>query len=280
MRPLLLSFLLASTLWGYERIIALSPAINEIIYALGADGKIAANSEFCDYPEAAKSKPKVGGYLTPNLEKILTLRPDLVITQIDNAKLSAQLTSLSIPVKAMRIEKLEDIRTAIREIGEIVGREKQASGILADIDRKLHALHGITDGKKILIVIGENLTLESRIFVAGQNLYFDDIIRESGNRNAFESGRKGQPILNRENIIALNPDIVILLAPMKEVKGLTDAQLTAPWLTLPISAAEKKAVYIVGKSHAGIPSDRLVLFLEDFRRFLEDYGNKFPIDKR
>jgi len=266
--------LLLSNLWGYERIIALSPAINEIIYALGAEGKIIANSEFCDYPIEAKIKPKVGGYLTPNLETILTLAPDLVITQSDNTKLKSQLDRLAIPVKTVEITNLASIKNAILDIGTIVQEEQKAQKIVTTIDQKIKSLHGITTNQKILIVIGEYLTIKSRIFVAGQNLYFDDIIKASGNRNAFESNRIGQPILSRENIIALNPDIIIILAPMQKEKNLTDMQLITPWLTLPINAAKNKAIAIISQNYAGVPSDRLVYFLEDMRGILEEYQDK------
>ena len=119
--------------------------------------------------------------------------------------------------------------------------------------------------------MGHNTSLASRIFVAGQNLYFDDVINASGNTNALQSKRKGQPILNMENIIATNPDIVILLSHSMNEKGLTQEQLINPWLELPINAGKSKSVYIIDKLYAGIPSNRLVYFLQDFQSILNDY---------
>ncbi|HHD82118.1 MAG TPA: hypothetical protein ENK94_02900 [Campylobacterales bacterium] len=87
----------------------------------------------------------------------------------------------------------------------------------------------------------------------------------------MQSTRKGQPILNQENLIATDPDIVILLAHSMKEKGLTPEDLINPWKKLPIKVAKTEQIYIINKEYAGIPSDRLVLFLQDFRGILEGY---------
>ncbi|SFV58450.1 Periplasmic binding protein [hydrothermal vent metagenome] len=74
-----------------------------------------------------------------------------------------------------------------------------------------------------------------------------------------------------ENIIATNPDIVIILAPLMREQKLNQKDLITPWQRLPITASKTNSIYIVDKSYAGIPSDRLVCFLKDFREFLNDY---------
>ncbi len=269
-------FLLLFTinLFAYERIIALSPSINEIIYALGDGEKIVGNTTFCNYPEDAKNKPKVGGYFSPSLEKILSLKPELVIMQNSSIKLSKKLQKLGIKTKVVKLTTLQDIKDTIVQIGVILDKSSKAQEILLSLETKLYQTKNILKDKKILFVIGHNLKLDSRIFVAGQNLYFDDIINQSGNTNAFQSKRAGQPILNMENIIATDADIVILLSPFRKQKQLTKEQLIKPWLDLPISAAKTKAIYVLDKEYAGISSHRLIYFLEDFKGFLQDAKNK------
>jgi len=270
----LILFLLATNLFAYERIIALSPSINEIIYALGDGKKIVGNTTHCTYPQEAQSKPKVGGYFSPSLEKILSLKPDMVIMQQSSIKLSQKLQQLGISTQVLSLKTLNDIKRSIEIIGDILNKKPQAQEILNTIDRKLKEIQGIVKNKKILMVIGHNLSLEKRIFVAGQNLYFDDIINISGNTNAFKSSRIGQPILNMENIIATNPDIVVLLAPFREDKHLTHEQLINPWLKLPINAKKTNSIYMIDKHYAGIASNRIIYFLEDFKGFLADARDK------
>jgi len=273
MKKILLIVLMTLTLNANERIIALSPAINEILFALGAGEDLVGNTHYALYPKASEKLPKVGGYFSPSLEKILALKPTLVIMQENNHKLSLKLQRLGIKSKIIKIDKLGNIKKAINEIGSIVHKSKKAKIIVAKIDENLKSLHNIISNKKILIVFGRNPKLDKNIFVAGQNLYYDEIINESNNSNALHSNRKGQPILNMENIIACNPDIVLLLARFSD-DGLSNQALIKPWLELPISAAKTQAVYLNSNIYAGIPSDRVSLFLEDFKVMLEDYKDK------
>ena len=265
---------LTNGLFAYDRIIALSPSINEIIYALDSGDKIVGNTDFCTYPKDAQSKQKVGGYFSPSLEKILSLKPDIVIMQNSSLKLSRKLNKLGIKTKVVKLQRLEDIKDTIKIIGQILDKKQIAKKILDDFETKLSQTQNIIKNKKILIVIGHNLKLDKRIFVVGQNLYFDDIINQSGNVNAFQSKRAGQPILNMENIIATNPDIVILLAPYMHKKGLTKEELINPWLKLPIKVVKTKAIYVLDKEYAGISSHRLIYFLDDFRNYLVDAKNR------
>ena len=273
MKKISLIVLMTLTINAQERIIALSPAINEILFALGAGEELVGNTHYALYPKASEKLPKVGGYFSPSLEKILALKPTLVIMQENNHKLSLKLQRLGIKSKIIKIDKLGNIKKAINEMGVIVNQEEKAKAIVAKIDENLKSLHNIISNKKILIVFGRNPKLDKNIFVAGQNLYYDEIINESNNSNALHSNRKGQPILNMENIIACNPDIVLLLARFSD-DGLSNQALIKPWLELPISAAKTQAVYLNSNIYAGIPSDRVSLFLEDFKVMLEDYKDK------
>jgi len=270
MKNILTLFILTLTLHAQERIVALSPAINEIVFALNAGDEIVANTDYALYPPASVKLPKVGGYFSPSLEKVLSLKPTLVIMQENNKAFGKKLERLGIKTKIIKIDRLKNIKISIVEVGKLLKREKEAKSIVQNIDNELENIKGIVNNKKILIVFGRNDDLSKQIFVAGQNLYFDEIINESNNTNALHSTRKGQPILNMENIIACNPDIVLLLARCK-ADGVNNEALIKPWLELPISAAKTKAIYINSNIYAGIPSDRLVLFLQDFRAMLEAY---------
>jgi len=254
-----------------ERIITLSPAINEMVYALGAGEKVVGNTLYSTFPKASLNVAKVGGYFSPSLEKILALSPTLVIMQKNNHKLAIKLNRLGIKTKVIPIERLEDIQNALLSLGDILNKKEKAQKILLGIKKALDELQGIVKDKKILIVIGHNTSLEKHIFVVGQNLYLDDIITASGNKNALVSSRQGQPILNQENIIATNPDIVILLAHSMKEKHITAHELISPWTKLPIKAGRNKNIYILDKEYAGIPSDRLILFLQDFKKILYDF---------
>ncbi|SFV71661.1 Vitamin B12 ABC transporter, B12-binding component BtuF [hydrothermal vent metagenome] len=235
---------------------------------MGAGESVVGNTQYSLHPPASQSVAKVGGYFSPSLEKILILQPTLVLMQPNNTKLAKQLKKLSIPSKILAINRLPHITQAIKDLGKILNKEDKAKTIVSQIHTALEDIKGIVSNKKILIVIGHNTSLVKHIFVVGQNLYLDDIINASGNTNALQSTRKGQPILNQENLIATNPDIVILLAHSMHQRGLSKDDLISPWLRLPINASKTKDIYIIDKDYSGIPSDRLILFLRDFRGIL------------
>jgi len=274
MIKLLLVLLFSINLFAQQRIVALSPAVNEIIFALGDGDKIVGNTSYCNFPEESKKISKVGGYFNPSLEKIIALKPDLVIMQQNNYRLDQKLKKLHIKTQIIKINRLKNIKKSILDIGTTLNKEKKAKEIVASIDNELRLIKNIITNKKILIVFGHNLSLISRIFVAGQNIYFDDIINESSNINAFQSDRKGQPVLGLENIIATNPDIVILLAHSRKEKGLQRDELLKPWKTLPINAVRSDSIYIFDNVNDGIPSDRIIYFLKDFRTLLNDYKTR------
>ncbi|SHO80901.1 Vitamin B12 ABC transporter, B12-binding component BtuF [hydrothermal vent metagenome] len=249
-----------------SRIVALSPVINEIIYALQRDDLIVGNTEYSKYPKASKDKYKVGGFFDVSLEKILYTKPSLVIMQPNNIKLSKRLKLFGIKSQIIKINSLQDIKESILKIGQIVDNSIKAKEIVKNIDKALDSIKNIKKDKKILIVIGEYKNLIKGIFVVGKNLYLNDIIISSGNQNAFKSSRVGQPILNLESIIFSNPDIIIILAHNHK---LTLSQIKAPWQKLPINASKNNNIFIIEEEYAGIPSDRLVLFLRDFKNILK-----------
>lgn len=271
---ILLWLFITLSLYAQERIIALSPAINETLYALGAGENIIANTEYCNYPPQAKSKPKVGGYFAPSLEKILSFNPSMVIMQENNAHFAQKLEQLGIKTMVIKIDTYPSIRQSIFTIAKYVHKENEGKAIVSELDQKLHSLKGIVKDQKILMVFGHNTDLSKPLYVSGQNLYFEDIIKASGNRNALQSKRKGQPVLNLENIIAINPDIIILLAPNTHELGLNKEALITPWMNLPINAVKNKKIYVEDKGYSSNPSQRLGLFLTDMRGFLTDAARR------
>jgi iron complex transport system substrate-binding protein len=265
---LLLATLLALQLSAYDRIVALSPAINEILFALGEGEKIVGNTDYCRYPIESNAITKVGGYFSPSLEKIVVLKPDIVILQENNLATADKLQKLGIQTMVVKIDTIDSIKKAINNLGALLGKKEKSALIVKKIDHSLAGLKGIVKNKKILIPIGYHIDFSKEIHVAGQNLYFDDIIEASGNTNAMQRSQKGQPVLNLEKILKLNPDIVIILAPLMREKKFTKEALIAPWLKLPIKAAATKSVFVEEGAYAGVPSDRITYFIDDFRGFL------------
>ncbi|WP_026804325.1 ABC transporter substrate-binding protein [Aliarcobacter lanthieri] len=274
MKKLLLSFLFCTYLLSYERIITLSPSVNEIVYALDLGHKVVANTEFCDYPQESKKVQKVGGYGNVSLEKVVLLNPDIIITHDFDEKLNKNLEKLGFELKVYSTKTMKDIQYTITDLGEVFEQRKKANELNNKINEALNSLKNIVTNQKILIVISPQNTLSNQIYVAGNYVYFEDIIKQSQNENAYFSNLKAQPVLNTEKIIKLNPDIIVLLSPFLEDKKNEEKKIIKLWETLPINASKNKNIYSISKEYAGIPSNRVEYFIEDFKKILEDVRDK------
>ncbi|RXJ82783.1 ABC transporter substrate-binding protein [Arcobacter sp. F2176] len=265
---------LAVNLYSQERIVTLTPSINEIVYALGVGKDVVANTRYCDFPEESKNVKKVGGYASISLEKILLVNPSVVIAQNYDEKLLSNLKRLNIKTLSFKTDSIKDINNTIFSLGNYFDKQEKAKELISNINNSLSSLKGIIKNKKILIVISPKKTLSNQIYVSGNYLYFEDIIKASGNVNAFQSKSKAQPVVNTEKIIKMNPDIIVLLAPFFEGKTKELEEVKKLWLDLPINAAKNKNVYAVDKLYAGIPSQRVVYFIQDFKKILENVRDK------
>jgi len=259
-----------------QRIITLSPAVNEIVFALGKGADVVANTEYCTFPPASKSLPKVGGYYNISLEKVLALRPSLVILEKNNLSLVPKFKKLGIKTLAISTVSLPILFESFTKIGAKIGATQEAKKLIDSVQSALFKTQNILKDKKILVVFGSHLNLQKQVYVSGNHLYFADIIRASGNQNAFKGKSTKQPALSYEGLIATNPDIIIILAPFAKEQHRSIKSIVNPWLAMPITAAKKQCIYVIDKAYAGIPSDRVRLFIKDFEGALRDAKNRLP----
>jgi iron complex transport system substrate-binding protein len=274
MKKFLLILLFITNLWAQQRIVTLTPSINEIVYALDMGKNVVANTRYCNFPQESKKVKKVGGYASVSLEKIMLSNPSVVIAQNYDEKLLSDLKDLNIKTLTFKTNTIKDINNTIATLGDYFGKEQKAKELITNINSSLSSISKIVKDKKILVVISPKKTLSNQIYVSGNYLYFEDIIKASGNINAFQSSSKAQPVVNTEKIIKMNPDIIVLLAPFFDGKLKEIEEIKKLWFDLPINAARNKNVYVVDKLYAGIPSQRVVYFINDFKKILENVRDK------
>ena len=195
MKSIILSLVLTLSLFAKERIVTLSPAINEIVYALGAGDKVVANTDYCRYPKASLLVPKVGGYFSVSLEKIVASKPTIVMMQKNNKKLATKLEKLGIKTEIVQTDSLVHIKEAIVNIGTLLHREEKAKRIVKNINQALANLKGIGTNKRILIVIGHNTSLVKRIFVAVRTSTLKRSSKPVAIPTLFTVSKKGNPFL-------------------------------------------------------------------------------------
>jgi len=226
-----------------HRIVSLAPNITEMVYALGAGDRIVGTDDYSDTPPAAKSKPKVGG-VTPNLERILALHPDLVLVASSNAgpQLLSALQRVRLPFEVIRTERLADVPVALETIGKRLGLGN-AGAARAALDTAL-AGQRRTRSKRLRVLF---VAYTQPLYVAGRKSFAGDILELCGADNAAQVD--GWPQYSLEALLANPPDIV--LHPDKSVPH---AQVVALFTNSP----KKPEVVAVDENVFSRPGPRIV----------------------
>lgn len=190
------------------RLISLIPATTEAIQALGAADRLIARTDFDSDPTLAHL-PSVGPGLTPSVEWLVSLRPELVIAWPDapDRGIAAQLAGLGIPVYAARIESLDDVASTIRRLGAALALEPAADSLVHEIHAGLDEVRRAVAGRErpvVFYVVGHEPPM-----TIGSGTFIHELIELAGGRNAF-SDLHGWPVVSLEEALRRRPDIVIL----------------------------------------------------------------------
>ena len=256
-------------MYANERIIALSPAIGEILYGLGMYDEVVAVSSYSTYPKEALSKPKIGGYFAPNLEKILSLKPTLVIGANHNAKLLKQLQHFHIKTLELSFFTLADINNAIESIAKYTNTTKEAQRLHQAITKSITTSRKQNSQKRVLIVFGGKNDISKSNYVAGHDSFYEEILTICGVKNAYNHNYLAQPVLDYESLIRLNADeVIILYSPQTD--SISKEALLHKWQKLPINASKHHKIHILDKDYLFIASQRIAQSIEDICQVLDD----------
>jgi iron complex transport system substrate-binding protein len=248
------------TLHANERVISLTPSVTEIIYALKKGDSLIATSEFSLYPPEAKKLESIGGYSNPNLEKVISLSPTLVIGQDFNQPTLEKLERFGIKTFSVKLQTIDDIKNSIIKISQILHVESKL--LLDEIQNAIDSAPKSAESHKVMIVYGLHEDLSRGIYIAGNDIYFDDIIKLCGNTNAYVSESTNQPSLSYENVIAINPDQIIILHSNASNSGVNKEKALSAWHSLPTNASKNRRITVVDESYINIPSNRVALSIK------------------
>ena len=192
-----------------QRIISLAPNVTEILFALGLENRVAGVTSYCDFPEAAKAKEKIGDTLQPNLEKISSLKPDLVVvstaSQLEN--LTRRLDQLSIPVYVTNPRAVRDVVASIRSLGEVTGTSERALAVAAEMERRIAAVErrvGALPRPSVLYALQTG-----PLITVGRNTFINDLINLAGGKSISADEAAEYPQFSRETVIARAPEVIV-----------------------------------------------------------------------
>ncbi len=191
-----------------QRIISLGSAITEELYLLGVGDRIIGNTIYCNRPEEAKSKIKVGTVTKVDLEKVISLKPDLILaTSLTDRQQLRKMEALKLTVVKIPAEiNFKEICKNFLKLAELVGKEKKAEEILRDIERKVGFIQQKAKNlpkPKVMVQIGAK-----PLFLATKIYFVHDFLELAGGINIAKEAKSG--LYSREEILRQNPDVIII----------------------------------------------------------------------
>lgn len=260
-----------------QRIISLSPHLTEMVYALHQEEKLIAVTDFCLYPPQAQTKEKIGGFLNPNLEKLIALKPDLLIGTPAAADLAARLRAQQIRTILLPNDTADDVFTTIDSLGRILGCRSQADSLKTLL---LDSLNNYTkqaaDNFHIhptaVLVIGRDAGVTRNITVCGPGTFITSIWELAGGQNAFADLPSKYAQVSREALLTRNPQIIIEFKFNEIWNDQKDTLNIQEWQDLAsIMAVERKQIYALSGNYTLIPGPRLYLLAKDFYKIIKHY---------
>ena len=243
-----------------KRVVSLAPSITEIIYDMNCEDRLKGVTTYSDFPKEAKTLPKVGSYVYLDLEKIVSLKPDLCIGIKDGnpKEIAMRLESLGIPVYAVNPRSLESIRTAVLEIGNLLQASENARRVAGEMKSRIDYIRQLAataeNQPRVFFQIGI-----SPIVSAGSDTFIHELIEIAGGINLAQS-YSSYPRFSTEEVLVAKPDIIIITSMARE--KIFD-QVKAKWRQWPnIPAVKNDRIFLVDSNLFDRPTPRLVRGLE------------------
>lgn len=248
-----------------SRIISTAPGITEILFALGLGDRVVGVTEYCSYPPEVKKLPKIGSFVTPNMEVIVSLRPDIIFVQRTAIHDAAKFAPLRLKTTEVQLERVPDIYAAIHTIGNAAGVPERARTLVQSIQKQLDDIRKRVAGRPktaAMFVVGRVPGKLEGIIAAGGQSYISEMIEVAGGRNILADSKVAYPKLLHEELLARKPDVIIDMGEHADASSLTAAQISSEialykrYPTIP--AVRNNRIHIVSSSAYVVPGPRVV----------------------
>jgi iron complex transport system substrate-binding protein len=247
-----------------DRIVSLAPNLTEIVFAVGAGDRLVGRTRYCDYPAEATKVPEVGDTMTPSIERIIALKPQIVLisTASQLEAFTRQLNEQRIAVYVTNPQSLEGVFRSIQTLGDLFGEHDQAASVVANLRRRADTVEAatkqLTPVKVFYQLAGEPL------YTIGREAYLTDLVRRAGGVSVTADVPGAFPRFSDESALAARPEAIIL--PSGGSMGTANSTVVASLKNSP--AALNNRVYKLNDDHLSRPGPRLVDGLEEMARAL------------
>lgn len=247
--------------WPVKRVVCLAPSDTEIMYAIGAGDRLVGRDTYSDYPPAAHDVPTVGNDYEPSLERVLGLRPDVVVTATTANRVETveALERFGLPVVTTKTDSLAELRDTIRLMGELLDRADAATSLVAEIDagvaRVKQAAAELPPVPALIVVWSEPL------YVVGRENYTAEMLGIAGGENVGEDAGPAFPKYSLERVIRNAPEVIVVGSHKDPEAGNDPAEYWSRWPTIP--AVKGGRIHVLDGDVLFRPSPRFVQGIED-----------------
>jgi iron complex transport system substrate-binding protein len=248
-----------------KRIVSLVPAITEMLYAIGAGPQVIAVSSYDEFPPEVKALPKVGALLDPDTERILALRPDLVIVYGSQSDLQTQLERAGHRAFSYRHGGIATTLETIRELGTATGHRREADSLASSLQARLDAVRARVKGlphPRTLLVFERVPGTLREIYASGGVGFLHEMLEVAGGTDVFAdvSRESVQPSL--ETLLTRAPEVILEVRPT----GSVDKEAWSALSSVP--AVKNKRIHVLTGDYLVVPGPRLAAATEAFARAL------------
>ena len=217
------------------RIVSLVPNVTEMLFAIGAGAQVVGVSTYDDFPPETKSLPRVGALLDPDTERILSLRPDLVIVYGSQTELEGQFARAGIRVFAYRHSGVDNVLQTIRDIGRLTGHVAEGDRVARDLRSQLDSTRARVRGRprpRTMLVIGRDAAALRGIYVSGGVGFLHELLDIAGGDDVFGDIKREAAQPSNETMLTRAPDVIIELHPGDPPSAETVEKERAVWKLL------------------------------------------------
>lgn len=253
-----------------QRIVSLAPSNTEILFALGLDDRIAGVTDFCDYPEKARLKPRVAGYMTPDIEKLVTIAPDLVLAEsIHEKTVLPALEKVGLNVIVLSSHTVDEIINNITLVGQVTGRSMAALRLTQQLSGRIKAVTSKTsrltsaERPRVMYVIWYD-----PVWTMGGKTYIDDLITKAGGANIFSADFEESRIVSPESIVNKNPQVVIVTGMATSADSIAGNLKQQGWMQSTDAIKNNRVYKLSDANLIERPGPRIVEGLEEVAALL------------
>jgi len=253
-----------------RRVVSIIPATTEMLFAMGAGDRLVAVGSYDRFPPEVDRLPRVGALLDPNVERILSLRPDLVVLYGTQTDLRLQLERAHVPFYPYVHRGLPDITQTIRSLGARVGVADAGNALADRLERQLADIRAKVTGRarpRTLLVFGREPGTLRNIDASGGVGFLHDMLESAGGANVLADVKQQSVMLSTELVLARAPEVIIEL---RYARGDTTARsdLHAWEALLSVPAVRTHKVFMLQGEEFVVPGPRVALATERLSRTL------------